>query len=296
MTIPGVNTNPQDLSGHNVIGIADEGNATFPGSLTGTLAAPLDPLLGDFALHGGKTNNWSINYTSPAYNRSANPLGLDFDQRGRDRVRGLHTDVGSYESLAAAVDFTNLVMINGENYLTSFLDQQSMITSLYGYAEDLEPGLEFHVFRLPDAIGGTPGELPILAVQDSGTYFYAPFGGSAYRWTITFETSWSTYSTGGIVNALTDGIYDAYATLPALTPAGVEQVSPDFLFVRLFGNVLDSFQFTDNVDFVQFRAAIGAALGGTGNYDPAFDFNGDGYIDNVDFIEFRQRLGLDLYP
>lgn len=60
-------------------------------------------------------------------------------------------------------------------------------------------------------------------------------------------------------------------------------------FHRLFGDA-NGDHYTDNVDFLAFRLALGWSTG-QANFNPAFDSNLDGHVDLNDFLQFRPRLG-----
>jgi uncharacterized repeat protein (TIGR01451 family) len=89
----------------NVLGVGD-GSAVVDGvngNQVGSLASPLDPLLGPLADNGGPTLTHALLAGSPAIDRGSNPAALAFDQRGRGfaRVSGAQTDVGAFELQSA---------------------------------------------------------------------------------------------------------------------------------------------------------------------------------------------------
>ena len=87
------------LESHNLIG----NNSGCPilngvnGDLVGTNASPLDPMLGGLANNGGPTLTMALSASSPAINSGANPLSLQFDQRGAPRNVGGQPDIGAFE-------------------------------------------------------------------------------------------------------------------------------------------------------------------------------------------------------
>ena len=95
---------------HSLIGLTDGLTITGGNNLTGTAAAPLDPLLGPLADNGGSTQTHALLEGSPAIDAGNNALALDengnpltTDQRGLGRIsdgdeNGTATvDIGSVE-------------------------------------------------------------------------------------------------------------------------------------------------------------------------------------------------------
>lgn len=75
-------------------------------------------------------------------------------------------------------------------------------------------------------------------------------------------------------------------------------------FYRFFGDFATngsyqtpgiSWRTTDNIDLAHFLAAYGSLLG-MAEYDPAFDYDGDGDIDPIDWSQFKFRYGFNLNP
>jgi hypothetical protein len=94
--------------GYNLIGITGRiGAPGNPGSsgwvstdLTGTVAAPLDPLLAALGDYGGPTPTIALLPGSPALDAGNNdlvPAGITTDQRGFARVSGAAVDIGACE-------------------------------------------------------------------------------------------------------------------------------------------------------------------------------------------------------
>ena len=80
---------------------------TVNGNKVGTLAAPIDPLLGPLANNGGATQTMALLGTSPAIDAGSNALALDplgaplaTDQRGTgfSRIAGSKVDIGAFEA------------------------------------------------------------------------------------------------------------------------------------------------------------------------------------------------------
>jgi hypothetical protein len=95
--------------GNNLIGTGAAFNAGFPliiddsftngvnGNIVGTLANPIDPLLGPLANNGGPTQTHALLPGSPAID-AANPNSFSStDQRGVPRPQGAGPDIGAYE-------------------------------------------------------------------------------------------------------------------------------------------------------------------------------------------------------
>ncbi|MEL6110486.1 MAG: right-handed parallel beta-helix repeat-containing protein, partial [Planctomycetota bacterium] len=130
---------------HSLIGNADglgtiDGNV---GNLTGTEAAPLDPLLADLADNGGPTLTHALLPDSPAINAGDNALAVDadgnplqFDQRGEgfSRVSVGVVDMGAFEAdeLASLVVSTDLDVVDSRDGVTSLREAIAFADSLPG--------------------------------------------------------------------------------------------------------------------------------------------------------------------
>ena len=94
----------------NVIGIGELSGIPdgVNGNQVGSLASPLDPLLGPLADNGGPTLTHALLAGSPAIDRGSNPAGLAWDQRGAGfaRVSGVRADAGAFELQMAALALT----------------------------------------------------------------------------------------------------------------------------------------------------------------------------------------------
>lgn len=89
-------------AGHNLIGKKDGSFGWMGSDLTGTVAAPLNPLLGPLQDNGGPTFTMALLATSAAIDAGddavlGTPLNLTTDQRGHPRRSGAHVDIGAYE-------------------------------------------------------------------------------------------------------------------------------------------------------------------------------------------------------
>lgn len=87
-----------NLIGDNTGSNIQAGNPNANQSQVGTSSEPIDALLAPLADNGGPTKTQALLQNSPAYNRGANILDLEFDERGYPRVENGQADVGAYES------------------------------------------------------------------------------------------------------------------------------------------------------------------------------------------------------
>ena len=88
--------------GNNLIGESDGSSGWFGSDLTGTIAAPLDPMLGPPANNGGPTQTMALLPGSPAIDAGNNaliPSGITTDQRGTGHPRIVNgtVDIGAVE-------------------------------------------------------------------------------------------------------------------------------------------------------------------------------------------------------
>ncbi len=97
---------------NNLIGAGDRSGLTngVNGNQVGSLAAPLDPLLGPLADNGGPTFTHALLAGSPAIDAGSNPAALANDQRGPgfSRVSGAQADVGAFERQSADLSVTKV--------------------------------------------------------------------------------------------------------------------------------------------------------------------------------------------
>ena len=92
--------------GYNLVGKRDGSSGWVATDLTGTIATPLNPLLGPLADNGGPTQTLALLAGSPAINAGSNALAVDpgnnpllFDQRGTGfpRIVNSTVDIGAFE-------------------------------------------------------------------------------------------------------------------------------------------------------------------------------------------------------
>ncbi len=132
-------------TGLNLIGVFDNSGCTGLGGalqLTGSPAAPLDPLLSPLADNGGPTLTHAPDAASPAvdYQFSTN-CPLDVDQRGVDRPQGAGSacDLGSYEigTCAAPVPVTLSIARSDNDIQLSWTDDPA--NREYVYYRNTDP-------------------------------------------------------------------------------------------------------------------------------------------------------------
>jgi hypothetical protein len=105
--------------GNNLIGQTDGSSGWVGSDLTGTVAAPLNPLLGPLANYGGPTQTVALLPGSPAIGAGNNtliPTGVTTDQRGLPRIVNTVVDIRSFESSG----FT-IAVISGSGQSTGVL-------------------------------------------------------------------------------------------------------------------------------------------------------------------------------
>ncbi|HEY1381314.1 MAG TPA: right-handed parallel beta-helix repeat-containing protein, partial [Gemmataceae bacterium] len=89
------------IADHSLIGVVNSGVPLAPTSannLTGTDAAPLNPLLGPLANNGGPTQTHLPQPGSPAVNHGVAVSGVTTDQAGNPRAVGVAPDIGAVET------------------------------------------------------------------------------------------------------------------------------------------------------------------------------------------------------
>jgi hypothetical protein len=102
-------------NGGNLIGVSgpSSGNTGFTAASTqtGTVANPLNPLLGPLANNGGPTLTLALLTGSPAIDKAVTNA-LTVDQRGVSRPQGSGYDVGAYEFNVGSTPTANLSVLN----------------------------------------------------------------------------------------------------------------------------------------------------------------------------------------
>ena len=98
------------LSGNNLIGETDGSSGWVGSDLTGTIAAPLNPLLAPLGNYGGPTQTMALLPGSPAIDAGNNaliPAGITTDQRGLPRIVNTIVDIGAFESSGFTIAVTS---------------------------------------------------------------------------------------------------------------------------------------------------------------------------------------------
>jgi len=135
---------PQDVGGavtslgHNLIGKSNGSSGWVASDLTGTMRAPLDPLVGPLQDNGGPTFTAALLPGSPAID-AGRKGGPDTDQRGRPRpydnlaipnsVGGNGCDIGAFE--VGVREVANLVVFNNNDSGAGSLRQAIANVSVY---------------------------------------------------------------------------------------------------------------------------------------------------------------------
>jgi hypothetical protein len=134
------------------------------GNLVGSLASPLDPMVGQLQNNGGPTQTLALQPGSPAIDRGANPLMLATDQRGTGfpRVVGPQADIGAFES--QTVQVVNLVVTDPADRLDTTFDPNHLTLRDALTLANTNPGADTITFA--PSLSGVPirlsmGELPI---------------------------------------------------------------------------------------------------------------------------------------
>jgi predicted outer membrane repeat protein len=96
--------------GHNLVGATDGSSGWAVSDLTGTSAAPLNPLLAALGNYGGPTRTMALLPGSQAIDAGDNtliPSGVGTDQRGLSRVVNGTVDIGAFESRGFTIAVTS---------------------------------------------------------------------------------------------------------------------------------------------------------------------------------------------
>jgi hypothetical protein len=91
--------------GNNLVGATDGSSGWLGTDLTGTVAAPLNPLLASLGNYGGPTQTMPLLPGSPAIDAGTSTGAPAFDQRGQARVGAV--DIGAFESQGFTIAVTS---------------------------------------------------------------------------------------------------------------------------------------------------------------------------------------------
>jgi Bacterial Ig-like domain (group 3)/MBG domain (YGX type)/Domain of unknown function (DUF4214)/Right handed beta helix region len=97
-------------NGNNLVGVTDGSSGWVSSDLTGTSAAPLNPLLAPRANYAGPTQTIALLPGSPAIDAGNNaliPSGVTTDQRGLPRTVNTTVDIGAFESSGFTIAVTS---------------------------------------------------------------------------------------------------------------------------------------------------------------------------------------------
>jgi hypothetical protein len=282
---------------NSLIGVEDSGGffqgVNSKNNLVGTVATPLDPVIGPLANNGGPTLTHALLTGSPAIDYGINTVTpLTSDQRGSPYVRVFDqavpqgpesdgTDMGAFELQPnpTAPAIVTSISINAGNA------QRSRVTTLQVNFDSKvtipTPSAAFTLTRVGDNASVT-----LNTVLD----------GSGLFATITF--------TGGAVDgapgnlSLQDGRYTLTAVPAQFTGAGlngnagvlvsnnfnstpyVGPLTPATGIFRVFGDATGNGK-VESDDFLAFRLAFLSS-------SDTFDFNGNGSVDSsTDLLQFR---------
>lgn len=241
-----------------LIGVANTAPIAGMDNLTGTLAAPLDPMLGLLTLNGGSTATHLPRPGSPVLDAGANPSALTSDQRGQPRSQGAASDIGAIEinstTPTASGTFAKVTASGGTSYtLTiSFADDAAINVSTLGTGDVRVTGPGgFNVLATFVSVDLNINGSPRLA-----TYSFTPPGGT-----------WDAGDNGGyLVSIEANQVADTGgAFVPA---ASIGQVTVGIARNLIVTNDLDAGpgSLRDAIDQANANAGVSDSI----TFDPAF--------------------------
>ncbi len=198
--------------GHNLVGKSDGSSSGFTngsnGDQVGTIAAPIDPLLGALMNNGGTTFTHGLLYNSPAVDAgddvvTVSPLFLTTDQRGLARQRDgnsdgiVHVDIGAYERQATEsrpVGTGSSVHVDLNDVRLAF-PTVSGTRPDDGVANAVQPATvnrSVSITVIPVPGDAPPGSGPAFDVTPSATFYTAPVDVCFYLPSITNQTTFNT--------------------------------------------------------------------------------------------------------
>ncbi len=188
------------LSSHsNLIGVGDGSGIVdgVDGNQVGSLAAPLDPLLGPLQDNGGPTFTHAPLTGSLAIDAGSNPAALANDQRGPgfSRVSGAQADVGAFELQSADVSVTKVDTpdpVTAGERLTYTITVQNAgpdTATTVGLSDTLPAGTTFVSLSAP---GGWSCTTPAVGANGTVGCSIAAFPVGSATFTIVVTVDWLT--------------------------------------------------------------------------------------------------------
>jgi SdrD B-like domain len=147
--------------GHNLIGKTDGSTGWVATDLTGTIAHPLNAMLGALANNGGPTKTLLPLTGSPAINAGSNtlvPSGTTKDQRGMTRISGGTVDIGAVEVQLAARSISGMVF-NDTDASGTFTTGDTPLANVRVYVDLTNAGA--YIVGDPTALTDTHGNYTI---------------------------------------------------------------------------------------------------------------------------------------
>jgi hypothetical protein len=269
----------------NLIGIVDASNnvALTGNNLTGSVALPLDALLGPLADNGGPTKTHALLTGSPAIDSGNNFAGTATDQRGGGFVResGSAADIGAYEVQPAPPRVSGVVVDGGAVQRSRVTSLQVTFSTIVSFTSTVANSFTLTrtgggsvSFSASTSIMGGVTVVTLNGFVGSATEFGSLADG---RYTLTVLASQIT-ANGQQLDGNGDGIGGDNSTFG----------DAQGLF-RFFGDV-NGDQTVNGLDLGFFRNAFGTQTGDA-NYLSYLDLNGDGVINGFDLGQFRTRFG-----
>jgi parallel beta-helix repeat protein len=247
-----------------LIGAADTFtlSGTSGNNLSGTVAAPLNPMLGALANNGGPTQTMLPDAASPVINAGSNaliPVGVTTDQRGPGfpRIQGGTVDMG-------AVERTIAVPPTVANAVFNFLTSQSL------------------VFTFDQAVNFPSGLPAAFVVHNNTTNTNIPFNA------VQNDPTMVTLTPTGAPAIFPDGDYTATVVASNIRNANGMNMAANFPFNFFFLNADANRDRRVNLpDFNILAANFGQS---PRNFSQA-DFNYDTIVNLIDFNILAARFG-----
>ncbi len=153
--------------GHNLIGKTDGSSGWVASDLTGTIASPLNPLLGAMGNNGGSIQTMALLTGSPAIGAGSNSIaGLTVpttDERGL--IRGTTVDIGAFQSSLVVESSSGTLDGTPAAGTLTLPDAVSLADQFAGSAITFDPS----VFSAPTTITLTGTQLALTNTTGSQT-------------------------------------------------------------------------------------------------------------------------------